>query len=178
MIDVSAAPLELVVAVVNGWSERIRETAGIADQPHPSLAEILDQHSWVMPLVGDGQLRPFADVMHVVFAGDSIPVRLAVVNQEIERLAPMPVLTQAGQQWLVAEEWSALEASLVLAIVEHVPTDPELLRLGACTARRCVDAYVDTTQAVTRRYCSLTCQNRTKATRRRQRHRFLSENAR
>jgi len=159
MVDVHPAPLALVVAVVNGWSARARREAGERG-PHPDLAALCAAHGWQAPAPPDEQLAALADRLHPVFAGPSADDRRSALNRAIRVLSPMPQHAAQGPLWSGVDPGRRLEAGLVLALAEHARDDHDLTRLGACAADRCVDAYLDTSQAATRRYCSLSCQNR------------------
>ena len=47
--------------------------------------------------------------------------------------------------------------------------DPD--RLGVCSGQRCADAYIDASPRQSRRFCSVTCQNRARVAAWRQRKR-------
>lgn len=171
-MHVHALPLEVVIDVVNGWSPTAREAAGITEHP-PPLASLLTPHG-VGIVPGDADLDDelvagWADRLHGMFAGPGSEQRLAALNAAIERLDPLPEVTATGPAWRVATDDLALPAALVLALAEHARSDPGLDRLGICAAHRCVDAFADTSQARSRRYCSITCQNRAKTAARRAR---------
>jgi len=159
MVDVQPAPLALVVAVVNGWSDRARREAGERG-PYPDLEALCAAHGWQAPAPHDEHLVALADRLHPVFAEASADDRRSALNQAIRALAPTPQHAAQGPVWRGFDTGRRLEAGLLFALAEHARDDHDLVRLGACAADRCVDAYLDTSQAATRRFCSLTCQNR------------------
>jgi hypothetical protein len=171
MAHVRPAPLALVVDLVNGWSGIVRRESGQAGDPYPDQMAMYRAHSWEGSPAEDGQVAAVADRIHRVFAGATADERRTALNQAVTAVAPTPQLASDGPVWSDIGAQHQLEAALLLALVEHARTDPDLARLGACAADHCVDAYVDTTRATTRRFCSLTCQNRTRvATFRRRTH--------
>lgn len=161
---VAPAPPELVTELVNGWSEAARREAGVLGRSLPSLDEVLDRYSWRIGSSGPAEhVTAVADALHPVFATDSVAERLELLNELIAGLRPTPLASMDGPRWMVIDDRRELEASLVLGLVEYGRIDPGYDRLGTCAAHRCVDAYIDASQAGRRRYCSITCQNRAKA---------------
>jgi predicted RNA-binding Zn ribbon-like protein len=71
--------------------------------------------------------------------------------------------------WSVPGSPTALLASAALALRGHLAAHPD--RLGVCADRQCADVYVDASPAGHRRFCSLTCQNRTRVAAFRERRR-------
>ena len=66
---------------------------------------------------------------------------------------------QPAETWLVPAAGEGLAAAAALTLRHHLAAaDPS--RLGICEGRRCADAYIDTSPAARRRFCSVTCQNR------------------
>lgn len=63
--------------------------------------------------------------------------------------------------WLVAEDRNAVLASAAVALREYL-AHHDARRLGMCADHRCADVYVDTSPGGRRRFCSVTCQNRTR----------------
>jgi hypothetical protein len=63
--------------------------------------------------------------------------------------------------WLIADSRDALLAGAATALhaqlVDHTPD-----RLGTCSGHRCADVYIDASPAGDRRFCSVTCQTRTR----------------
>lgn len=160
MADVQPAPLALVVDMVNGWSDRVRRESGQDGDPYPDRVTIYRAHGWEGPAMTGDKLVAVAERIHPVFAGATADERRAALNQAIRALTPTPQQTAHGPVWSGIDARHLLEAALLLALVEHARADPDLLRLGVCAADRCVDAYVDASRPATRRFCSLTCQNR------------------
>lgn len=171
MADVQPAPLALVVAVINGWSDRVRRHSGEDADPYPDQGALRAAHGWETPAMADDRLVALADRLHPVFAGATADERRSALNHAVRALAPTPQQSAQGPVWSGVDADRHLEAGLLFALVEHARDDAYLTRLGACAADRCVDAYLDTSQAGTRRFCSLTCQNRARVAAFRQRAR-------
>jgi hypothetical protein len=165
---VSPLPLGLVIDIVNGWSESVREAAAVVTPP-PAVAELAAAHRAAAPPTEPMALAAWAERLHRVFAAPTGPQRLDALNDSAGLIDPLPVATAAGPAWRVRRDADQLPARMVLTLFEHARHDAELDRLGVCAAHNCVDAFADTTQARTRRYCSTTCQNRAKTAARRAR---------
>jgi predicted RNA-binding Zn ribbon-like protein len=105
-----------------------------------------------------------ADRLHAIFADDDAAGRAAAVTAMLAEAGVRPELTIAqdalAASWCVPRESDALLASAALALREQLAAKPE--RLGVCHDRHCADVYVDASPAGHRRFCSLTCQNRSR----------------
>ena len=53
--------------------------------------------------------------------------------------------------------------------LRHQLAGRDQARVGVCSGRRCADAYIDASPSGRRRFCSVTCQNRTRVAAWRQR---------
>jgi predicted RNA-binding Zn ribbon-like protein len=125
-------------------------------------------------------LAAYAAQMRRVFdateAGD-LAAATRVLNRMLKRTGARPQLDPLpdGDGWHVhfhgatdglATGWAAgCATGLALAIGSDLAG-----RLGTCAAERCDRVYVDTSKNGTRRFCSTTCQNRTKTAAFRRRH--------
>lgn len=167
-METGPAALEVVLAVINGWSAEAREVAGDQATDRPGRSHLAAELALDPP--DETQLAELADRLHDVFAQPSAARRRDRLNAVIADLRPIPVVADTGPRWSVESQGQALEAAMLLALVEHARVDPRLQRLGTCHAHDCVDAYIDTSQARTRRYCSVRCQNRARAASYRRRH--------
>lgn len=171
MLEVQPAPLALVVDVINGWSDRVRRESGEEGDPYPDLAELAVAHGWSTRMVPDDRLVALADRLEPVFAETSPGARRGALNLAVRALAPTPQQSAQGPVWSGMVPERHLEAGLLFALIEHARDDADLVRLGACEADHCVDTYVDSSRSGTRRFCSLTCQNRARVAAFRQRSR-------
>jgi predicted RNA-binding Zn ribbon-like protein len=108
------------------------------------------------PADGSAKNAVVADRLHAVFAAEDTAKRSRLVNAMLAETAVRP---EVGG-WSVTKPSAALLASAALALREHLAAHPE--RLGVCTDRQCADIYVDASPAGHRRFCSTTCQTRTR----------------
>jgi predicted RNA-binding Zn ribbon-like protein len=104
-----------------------------------------------------------ADACFFVFAADGDAARAELVTQLLDRTAVRPALASGDRltaAWTVDDPAQALPAAAALALREHLAAHPD--RLGVCADEKCADVYVDQSPAGHRRFCSLTCQNRSR----------------
>ena len=148
-----------LVALVNDWGSRPRQV-GHRDQPETGPGET--------PVA-----IAVADRVHEIFTSDDAAGRAAAVTAMLAEADVRPGLIAEADgltaSWWVPREPDALLASAALALRDHLAARPE--RLGVCHDRHCADVYVDTSPAGHRRFCSLTCQNRSRAATFRERRR-------
>ena len=139
-----------LVALVNDWGSRPRE---VGHRPPPGPAEAEQQAAITV-----------ADRLHAIFADDDAARRATAVTAMLTETGVRPALALAGETltaaWQVPRPDDALLASAALALRNHLAAHPE--RLGICHDRHCADIYVDASPAGHRRFCSLTCQNRSR----------------
>ena len=147
-MSVRVQPLELqeLVDLVNRAGTLPRRVGARTDQ-RPGNAE-----------------REVADRLHPVFAAEEDAERARLVNAVLTEVTVRPEVAQDGERltaaWSVAEPSTALLASAALALREHLAAHPG--RLGVCTDRQCADTYVDVSPTGRRRFCSKTCQTRSR----------------
>jgi hypothetical protein len=131
-------------------------------------------------------LRETADRLHRVFATADLGERVTLVSALLAGTAVRPALTLPDQpqptepqptelqptepqpaegsdrpsaSWQVDDDRQVLLAAAALTL-RHQLAEHDPARLGVCTGRRCADAFIDTSPAGQRRFCSVTCQNR------------------
>ncbi len=158
-------PLTGLIELINGWGTAPRREAGEQDWPYPPLQHLaarLGVPDEVQP-GSDAALTRLADRLHPIFAVAGVQERADIVNQLLRDSKVRPVLnaraSDAHAGWLVDRPTAApLAAAAVALRAQLADHGPE--RLGTCAGARCADAYIDTSPAGRRRYCSLTCQNR------------------
>lgn len=144
-----------LVALVNDWGTRPREV-GAREAPGPSAGEVA-----------------VADRLHAVFAAADDAERARMVSTMLAETSVRPELAQedgvlvAG--WSVPEPGDARLAAAALGLRAHLAAHPD--RVGICADRQCADVYVDASPAGHRRFCSVTCQNRTRVAAFRERRR-------
>lgn len=164
---VAPASIEEIVDLVNAWSPVALAAAGLDPD---SVPDVETSHAPQAPASTSAEVQALAGRLHTIFLAEAPEERREALNHMIAELGPLPVLTMDGNRWKVDIDAQEGLASLLMGLWIHGATDPDLTRLGACAGRACLDAFFDSTQARTRRYCSNTCQNRAKvaAYRRRQ----------
>lgn len=119
----------------------------------------------------DALMHHATDMRHAFRAAhdDDLARAAATINMLLARTGARPQLDpQPGGGWHVhfhgtndtlATGWAAgCSTGLALALGSNLAG-----RLGLCDADRCDRVYVDTSKNSSRRFCSTTCQNRTKA---------------
>jgi predicted RNA-binding Zn ribbon-like protein len=135
-----------LVALVNEWGSTPREVEQRPSSP------------------GHADLVAVADRLHPVFAAADTASRARLVSAMLASTGVRPDVTEGDgvvtAAWLVPAARDALLASAALALREHLVAHPD--RLGVCGDRQCADVYVDASPAGHRRFCSLTCQNRSR----------------
>jgi predicted RNA-binding Zn ribbon-like protein len=166
MVVVSELSLVGLVALVNGWGTTPRTEAGEQDLPFPDLEELAE-------LLGPRAAGPLRHAALVEVADQIYPVFAAATpTQRVRRTARLlnesgvrPTLTAAADgvraAWTVDHAGDALLAAAAVTLRQHLE-DRDGERLGTCAAIRCADVYVDASPVGQRRYCSITCQNRTR----------------
>jgi hypothetical protein len=157
-MSVRVHPLGLpeLVALVNDWGSVPRQAGGRVGLK-PALPD------------GAGEADParasaVADRLHPVFAAADNGERARRVNAMLAEAAVRPEVAQddgvLAAGWSVPEPGVALLASAALALREHLVAHPD--RLGVCADRQCADIYVDASPTGHRRFCSTTCQTRSR----------------
>ncbi|TDD75375.1 CGNR zinc finger domain-containing protein [Actinomadura darangshiensis] len=115
--------------------------------------------------VGDRVLAGIADRLHPVFTTSGSTERARLVTGLLSETGVRPELHADGDLlhagWLVQEERDTVLAAAAVALRDYL-AQHDSRRLGACADRRCADVYVDTSPGGRRRFCSVTCQNRTR----------------
>ena len=151
---VEPLPLPGVVALVNSWASapRAADPTGARTVPEPAPG--------------------VADTLFAVFAADDDEQRADLVAAMLAATGVRPGMRwadgRARESWVVDEPGQAGLAAAALALRAQLAAHPD--RLGVCMDDQCADVYADASPGGHRRFCSLTCQNRsrTAAYRRRQ----------
>ncbi len=173
---------DVLVWLVNEWGSVPRAAAGEDQAPYPDtelLAALLagsGVRSCPPAALTAPALRQVADRLHRVFAAADLSERVDLVAGLLAETAVRPALDRdqsvtgdrPSATWRVDDAPRVLLAAAALTLrhqlAEH---DPD--RIGVCSGRRCADAFIDASPAGQRRFCSLTCQNRTRVAAWRQR---------
>ncbi|WP_306213870.1 CGNR zinc finger domain-containing protein [Actinoplanes sp. RD1] len=144
-MDVGVQPVAELVALVNDWGTLPREVGARAAPARLGLGP------------GPGPVA-VADRLHAVFAAPDDAERARLISDMLAETRVRPVAGAAA--WAVDDPASALLASAALALREQLAADPG--RLGVCADDRCADVYVDVSPGGHRRFCSTTCQTRSR----------------
>lgn len=159
-------PVATLVALVNGWGTAARREAHEQALPFPSAAAVVAGTALRVPdqALTERRLRRLADDLYPVFADGDLTRRADTVTALLGRLRMRPVLVvdnDVVREAFEVPDVDALAAAAVLTL-RQVLVSAGAERLGTCTGNRCGDVYVDASPGGHRRYCSLTCQNRTR----------------
>jgi hypothetical protein len=150
---VRIGPLRLpdLVALVNDWGTRPRQVGHRAAPDAGAFG------------ADPAQATAVADRLHTVFTADPAE-RARLVTSMLTEATVRPELALDGglltASWVVPTQSAALLASAALALREQLSAHPD--RLGVCVDQHCADVYLDASPAGHRRFCSITCQNRTR----------------
>jgi CGNR zinc finger len=154
-------PMPLLVRIVNAWGTQALRGRNEHDSPLPAPDGVADE------LPDGGQLTvkdlvTIADRVYPVFADPSPAERARNVNRLLAATGVRPALLQDPELhsgWLVNNRRDACLAAAAISLRTQLGHgSPE--RLGICSDPACADAYIDTSPAGQRRFCSITCQNR------------------
>jgi predicted RNA-binding Zn ribbon-like protein len=162
---VQPVPLAAVVDLVNGWGTVPRERAGEQDQAFPPRQNVIKSAGRSAGAVRDADLRRCADLLYPVFATTDSAERAGALADLLARTGIRPTARADGSGieagWIVGSNRHVVLASAAIALHAQL-TGQEPDRLGTCSAVRCADVFVDASPAGHRRFCSITCQNRTR----------------
>jgi CGNR zinc finger len=168
VLDIETMPIAVLVELVNGWAGAARREDGRDNTPYPPVPEIaglLGIPSRVSSALTDQELSTVADSLHLVFAAPDSAARAQRVNECLHATGVRPTLRPIGKglhrAWSVPDAQVAAMGAAVITLREFLADhDPD--RLGICSGRRCADVYIDASPSGRRRFCSVTCQNRTR----------------
>jgi CGNR zinc finger len=164
-VRVQPMALPELVALVNDWGTVPRRVGDRSAPPSGrSAADPTDDPT--------DNPTDVADRLHAVFAAADAVERARLVTAMLTDATVRPEVADDGTlaaAWSVPVPDTALLASAALALRGHLADHPD--RIGVCADRQCADVYVDASPAGHRRFCSLTCQNRTRVAAFRERRR-------
>ena len=153
---VRSLPVPALVDLVNDWGTRPRETGA---RPAPATAPTVAATA--------RQAIAVADRLHEVFAAEQPADRAAAVTAMLVETGVRPEVTATPDG--ITASWRVPRRSAALTLRDLLAADPG--RVGACADQHCADVYVDASPGGHRRFCSVTCQNRTRVAAFRQRRR-------
>ncbi len=159
----------LAADLVNEYATVPRHDRGSTHEPLPDLGAFLAGHG-----VDPGPVRPadvdavvrLADRLFGVFVAPDTSAAAAEVNRLLADGQALPrISVHDDSDWHLHYDparpslvgWLTVTAAMGLAAVL---CDDDRSRLGACSAHKCRDVYVDTSRNARRRYCSQGCANR------------------
>ncbi|GAB3988259.1 hypothetical protein GCM10029978_110180 [Actinoallomurus acanthiterrae] len=166
---VTPAPFAFMVEVINKWGSVPREVAGEQQTRYPSLRGLALEHGFhldpVSGALSDESVTQTADTLYPLFDAPDVAALVDRVNAVLGLSAVRPSLVRAGDG--IAEAWitdapDRLLAAFALALHHHLLAWGYGPRLGLCEGTRCADVYVDSSSAGRRRFCSTTCQSRSR----------------
>lgn len=144
-------PMDELVALVNEHGTLPRELDGRAGDPR------------------DPDDAALADELHPIFAVRDQELRARMINDLLRRTAVRPhVSSNLAEEWTVDDPGQTRRAAAALALRHQLASHGG--RIGVCEDGQCADVYVDLSPAGRRRFCCLTCQNRSRAAAFRRRH--------
>ena len=161
VVVVQSPPIEFLSEFVNSWAEAVHHDPAPEGGRLCGSGETFVERFGVRlaASVSDGALAVIADTAYLVFAAPAKD-RLDLANEFIAAAKLQPVLRNDSGLWWASGRDSTIGAQAAAALLLHARSDPALGRLGVCTAHRCRDAYADSSQGATRRFCSERCQTR------------------
>ncbi|MEU1349239.1 CGNR zinc finger domain-containing protein [Streptomyces sp. NPDC005795] len=161
--------LDTLTELVNGWGTPPRQEDGRGDTPHRPVADIaahLRLPAYVSAALTPQALAQAADHLHGVFRAESGAACAQSLTQLLTSSGVRPAL-ETGADGAPRAVWSVDDAdhALVAAAattLRRFLADRGFTRIGVCTGGHCADVYIDQSPAGRRRFCSVTCQNRTR----------------
>ena len=165
MVAIDAMPMTVLVDLVNGWASIPRHEDGRDSAAYPSIADFAGRLGFSAPVLSDQELAATADRIYPVFTAPDAGRRAELVTEFLDETEVRPSLNleraELRRGWSVPDPHAVLLAGSAIALREFLADhDPD--RLGVCTGSRCVDVFVDASPGGRRRFCSITCQNRTR----------------
>jgi predicted RNA-binding Zn ribbon-like protein len=166
---VTPAPIAFVVEVINKWGSIPREVAGEQRTPYPSLRDLAQEHGFRLDAEtdarSDNNVVQTADTLYPLFDTPDAAALVDRMNEVLDLSEVRPALIREGDR--IAEGWitdtpDRLLAACTLTLHHHLLAWGDGHRLGLCEGLRCADVYADLSSAGRRRFCSTTCQNRSR----------------
>ncbi|MEU6393024.1 CGNR zinc finger domain-containing protein [Streptomyces sp. NPDC046939] len=177
-------PLETLTRLVNGWGTLPRQEDGRGQDPHLPVADVapglgLPEH--VSAALTPESLADAADRLHPVFAAPDAGTCARELTGLLSAAGVRPVVESddAGALralWCVDDAGQALLAAAATTLRRYL-AEHGFTRIGICTAGHCADVYIDQSPGGRRRFCSVTCQNRTRVAAFRSRRAAAAEGA-
>ncbi len=163
-VPVQEMSIPLLVRFVNAWGTQARRGRGEQDSPLPAPDGVADELAQAVARLAVEDLVAIADRVYPAFAHPSLGERARVVTQLLAETGVRPALlgdAELHSGWLVENERDACLAAAAIGLRAHLGHG-DAHRLGVCADHACADTYVDASPAGRRRFCSVTCQNRSR----------------
>ncbi|MGW7276460.1 CGNR zinc finger domain-containing protein [Streptomyces sp. NPDC054864] len=168
-VMLTGMPLTALTELVNGWGTLPRQEDGRGDEPHWTAAGIaprLGLPARVSATLTPQALSDTADRLHEVFSapdGKGCARRLTSLLSDTGARPAMDAAADGSLRaaWRVDAKQHALVAAAGLTLRAFL-ADHGFARIGVCTGSHCADVYIDQSPGGRRRFCSVTCQNRTR----------------
>lgn len=162
-------PLETLAELVNGWGTLPRQEDGRGQDPHRPVADIakrLGLPARVCSALTEQALADTADCLHPVFSASNSGQCARRLTRLLSDSGVRPAVATGADDalraaWSVDTVDAALLASAALTLRQFLAAHG-FARIGICTGGHCADVYVDQSPGGRRRFCSVTCQNRTR----------------
>jgi predicted RNA-binding Zn ribbon-like protein len=181
-VDIQTIPVAVLVELVNGWSSIARREDGRDTAPYPPTADIADRLGvapGISAALDDQELVATADRLHLLFGAPDPASRAKRINDCLNDTGVRPTLREVRgtlhRGWSVPKPHAALLGAATITVREFL-AEHGGDRLGVCAGQRCADVYVDTSRPGRRRFCSVTCQNRTRLAAHRRRQSKVNSN--
>ncbi|MEU3740095.1 CGNR zinc finger domain-containing protein [Streptomyces sp. NPDC032198] len=183
-VILTGIPLDALTELVNGWGTLPRQEDGRASDPLPSAAGIAQKlalPAHVGAALTSQTLADAADCLHGVFSAPDGGTCARSLTSLLSDTGIHPVVDTAADgalraAWSLEDTGHALVAAAGITLREYL-TDHGFARIGVCTGARCADVYIDQSPGGRRRFCSVTCQNRTRVAAFRSRKEAASDRA-
>jgi len=160
-------PIEGVVALVNGWGDKPRQSSGENEEPYPVPDTVGLGGNAAIEAATAAELVEVANRIHSVFASSDASEFARLLEHLVEDVGLTLRFATAGEEvreiWTIGDPSRKILAAATLSLVHRLRDVPDVRRLGVCTADDCVDVFADASPAGRRRYCTVTCQNRIRA---------------
>lgn len=167
-VTLTEISLETLTQLVNGWGTLPRQEDGRGEDPHRPVSDItpgLGLPVHVSAALTAETLADAADRLHAVFSAPDGETCARELTRLLSETGVRPVLvTEAGPlrpAWSVDDDGHAPLAAAATTLRQYLAMHG-FARIGICTGGHCADVYVDQSPGGRRRFCSVTCQNRTR----------------
>jgi hypothetical protein len=168
-VTLTEISLKTLTELVNGWGTLPRQEDGRGDAPHQPVSDIaasLDLPARVTAALTPEALAHAADRLHAVFSARDAEACAQGLTRLLSDSGVRPVV-ESGAVGTLRAAWSvddvdhALVAAAAITLRQYLAAHG-FARIGICTGGHCADVYIDQSPGGRRRFCSVTCQNRTR----------------